>query len=107
MTQLRCAPLTARMGRSVGGQLACVTIVVGLLLSCVPAAARDVGVPIQFDHELLRQMLLTQVFTGPDHSLPVWDDGEECSHLDLSDPRVDTDAGQIRVRSASSGRVGT
>jgi hypothetical protein len=83
--------------------------VVGALLLAVPAlaAAREVVVPLRFDAAFLRQLLLTQVYTGPEQSARVWDDGSGCSFLVLSDPQVDVQEARLRIRSAGKGRVGT
>jgi hypothetical protein len=81
----------------------------GALLLGLPrmVAAREVVVPIQLDHAFLRQALLTQVYTGADQSVRVWDDGSGCNFLILSDPQVDAQNGRLRIRSAGKGRVGT
>jgi len=81
----------------------------GALLLVLPAlaAAHEVVVPVQLDHAFLRQALLTQVYTGPDHTARVWDDGSGCNFLILSDPQVEAAAGRLRIRSAGKARIGT
>jgi hypothetical protein len=78
-----------------------------LCLAAGPVAAREVVVPIQLDHTFLRQLLLTQVYTGAEQTARVWDDGSGCNMLVLSDPRVDSQNGRLRIRSAGHARVGT
>ncbi len=84
-------------------------VVAGALLLALAAraAAREVLVPVQLDHAFLRQALLAQVFTGPDRSVRVWDDGSGCNVLILSDPRVAAHDARLRVRSAGRARIGT
>lgn len=84
-------------------------VVAGALLLTLPAlaAAREVLVPLQLDRAFLRQALLAQVFTGPDRSVRVWDDGSGCNFLILSDPQVDGQDGRLRIRSAGKARIGT
>lgn len=72
-----------------------------------PAHAREVSVPVQLDHEFLRQALLTQVYRDPDTTAQVWNDGVGCNFLTLSDPRVDTLSDRLRVVSAAKSRIGT
>ncbi len=83
----------------------------GLLAALVAhgaaAQAREVVVPLRLDHEFLRQALVTQVYTDPNQTARVWDDGTGCNYLTLSSPRVDTHQGKVRVTSAGTGRVGT
>ena len=83
---------------------------VGVLVLLLPtmAAGREVSVPLTLDHEFLRQVLLTQVYTGADAPARVWDDGSGCNFLVLSNPRVDTADGRLaghqRRRGRASGR---
>ena len=78
-----------------------------LLIGPALAGAREVVVPMQLDHAFLRQVLLTQVYTGPEHTVRVWDDGSGCNFLVLSDPQVDAQNGRLRIRSGGKARVGT
>lgn len=79
----------------------------GVLLLVLPrlTAAREIVVPMQLDHAFLRQLLLTQVYTGPDQTARV-DDGKDCNFMVLSDPRVDGIDGRLRIRSAGRARAG-
>jgi hypothetical protein len=72
-----------------------------------PALARPVTVPVQLDAAFIRQALLAQVYTGPEHSARLWDDGSGCNFLLLSDPQVEPRDGRLRIRSAGKARVGT
>lgn len=76
-------------------------------LLAAPAAAREVTVPLRLDHAFLRQTLLAQVYTGPEGTARLWDDGSGCNFLVLSDPEVSEAAGRLRIRSAGRARVGT
>jgi Transglycosylase SLT domain len=78
-----------------------------LLIAPALARAREVVVPLQLDDAFLRQALLTQVYTGPEHTVRVWDDGSGCNFLILSDPQVDAATGRLRIRSGGKARVGT
>jgi hypothetical protein len=81
--------------------------VVAILLLPARAPARQISVPILLDHQFLRQMFLTQMYTGDGHTARVWDDDQDCNFLILSDPQIDTYSGLLRIRSAAQARVGT
>jgi len=66
-----------------------------------------VSVPLSLDFAFLQQALLTQMFTGPEQTVRVWDDGSGCNFLILSDPRVDARHEKLRITAAGVGRVGT
>ena len=61
-------------------------IIKALLIWPLGAAAREVAVPVRLDHDFLRQALLTQVYTGAEQTVRVWDDGSGCNFLILSEP---------------------
>ncbi|MBI2565532.1 MAG: lytic transglycosylase domain-containing protein [Candidatus Schekmanbacteria bacterium] len=77
-----------------------------VLLLLAPAQAKVIEVPILLDHAFLRRALVEQVFTGPGATARVWDDGQECSYLDLSEPRLDHNLGRLRVRARAQGMAG-
>lgn len=77
-----------------------------LFLLAAPLAAREVVVPLRLDHAFLRKILLTQVYTGPDQTVRMWEDGTGCNLLVLSDPQVDSQNGRLRIRSVGQARVG-
>ncbi len=82
-------------------------LVVSALLLSTPASGREVTVALRLDFAFLRQALLTQLYTGPEQTARVWDDGSGCNFLVLSDPQVVEHDGRLRVRSAGRARVGT
>ncbi|MFI5364460.1 MAG: lytic transglycosylase domain-containing protein [Candidatus Binatia bacterium] len=81
------------------------------LLACVltatAAAARQVTVPLHFDHELIRQALVAQLYTSPSGKAILWDDGTGCGFLKLREPAVNSAGGRIRVVTRGEARVGT
>lgn len=87
------------------GILTGVTALPLLLLLALPT--REVDVPLQLDHAFLRQALIEQVYTLPDGTVRVWDDGSGCNVLILSNPRTSADGKRLRVTSDGQARVGT
>ncbi len=71
------------------------------------AELRDVTLPIRPDAAYMRQAIVSQVFTGENETAPVWDDGSGCNFLVLSNPRVRTADGLVRLLSFAEARVGT
>jgi hypothetical protein len=71
-------------------------IAASLMLSA-DAFAREVNVPVPMDYRLIRNVLIHQLFTGPDQTARVWKDGKECSFLDLSNPQIAGVDGQVKI----------
>jgi len=80
-----------------------------VLLGCALAstAGRPVDVPLRFDHELIRQALMAQVYTTVSGKAVVWDDGTGCGFLKLREPSVSTKDKRLRVVTRGEARVGT
>ena len=71
-------------------------ISLGLLMSS-NTIAREVNVPVPLDFGLIRNVLISQLFTGEGQSARLWKDGKECSFLDLSNPQIVGQNGQIKI----------
>nr|MBA3732084.1 hypothetical protein [Gammaproteobacteria bacterium] len=82
-------------------------IVIVLCWVTTVAQAREADIPVRFNEELIRQFLVSQVYTDADGVARAWDDGSGCNYLTLSDPQVDVRAGVVQVISAGEARVGT
>jgi hypothetical protein len=67
----------------------------------------DVNLPLKLDAEFLTHAVTSQVFVDPGDSARVWDDGSGCNYMVLSDPRVDTTNGGLRLTTRGEARVGT
>jgi hypothetical protein len=83
-----------------------VPVLFAAAVAAAEPAAREVSVPMTFDHAILRRMLVEQMFTGPDESVRVWDDGSGCNFLVLSSPDVSSADDRIRVVSRGRARAG-
>ena len=84
-----------------------VVALIVLLLPGLPAAARQVDVPLHIDHEFIRQALLAAVYTSPNGKAVVWDDGTGCGYLKLREPTVGSTGNRLRVVTRGEARVGT
>lgn len=82
-------------------------IVLGCALAATPASARQVDVPLSFDHEFIRQALLAQVYTAASGKAVLWDDGTGCSFFKLWDPALNGAGNRLRIVSHGEARVGT
>jgi hypothetical protein len=82
-------------------------IVLALLGLSMESHAREIQVPLQLDNEFLRQVLIRQVYTGPNYTAQMWNDSSGCNSLVLSNPRVDSIAHQLRITSEGKAKIGT
>ncbi len=73
----------------------------------VRAETVDVTVPLMLDTAFLREAVVSQAYTDAGESARVWDDGSGCNHMVLSDPRVATAGGRLRLETRGEARVGT
>lgn len=71
-----------------------------------PAGPREVTVPIRLDSAYLREVFVSQVFSGPGASARVWDDGSGCNYMVVSNPRISAGRGVINVLMDAEARVG-
>ena len=84
------------------------SLLLGLVTaSPVHADVRSVNVPLQFDHEFIRQALLAQVYTRADAIAVLWDDGTGCNFLKLREPGVTSAGNRLRILTRGEARVGT
>jgi hypothetical protein len=83
-----------------------VLVILAAAAAATFAATRDVVLPVRPDTEYLRQAVVSQVFTDADDTAQVWDDGSGCNYLVLSDPRITTGDGLVKLRSFAEARVG-
>ncbi len=80
---------------------------VALAFAAPAARASEVRVPIVFDHALVRQRLVQQLFTAPGEAMDVWRDDSDCNTLVLTDPHVDGANGRLRITTHAEARAAT
>ena len=78
-------------------------IVFSGLLNAKPS---DTSLNLPLDYDLLRSVLITQLYTQENSTARLWKDGKECSFLDLSDPRIQGEKGQIHISNQVHARIG-
>lgn len=81
--------------------------VIAALLLPLQCIARQVSVTVHLEDEFLRQLLITQVFTQPNESARVLDDGRGCNSLVISRPQVASRSSGVTTLSTGQARVGT
>ncbi|ADE13823.1 conserved hypothetical protein [Nitrosococcus halophilus Nc 4] len=82
-------------------------LVIGLLGLSPGSNASEIRVPLQLDHEFLRQILIRQVYTGPHHTAQMWNEDSRCNSLVLSNPQISSAGPQIRLLSEGKAKIGT
>lgn len=80
-------------------------ITVGLLVSA-SGFAREINVPVPMDYRLIQNVLVNQLFTGAGQSAQLWQDGQRCSFLDLSDPHISGQGGQVKINNTVHAQFG-
>ncbi len=81
-------------------------LALALLLPAAQSLAERVQVPLSLDSHALESLLRERVFTANGDRLRLNDDGSGCQYLDLRQPRVTVDNGQILLRTTAEARAG-
>jgi hypothetical protein len=69
--------------------------------------AESFNLPLYADYSLIKNALVTQIFTGPGTTADVWKDRQGCSLLQLANPRLDGQNGQVHLINDVHVRFGT
>lgn len=72
-------------------------LAVFFLLPVSSAEAKEVNIPVQINYHYLQQALIKQLYTDADQSKEIWNDGGGCSRIVLTDPRIDSVNGLLRI----------
>lgn len=84
------------------------TLTIGLLAATVKTGLADtVNLPIQLDYSLIKKVMVSQLFKGQGGIAEVWHDKHKCSFLNLSNPRVSGEEGQIKLLNDVQAQFGT
>jgi hypothetical protein len=78
-----------------------------VLVFSTGARANPVNLPIQLDYSLIKKALVSQLFTGQNHSAQLWNDKHGCSFLNLTNPKINGVKGQIRMLNDVQAQFGT
>jgi hypothetical protein len=77
-----------------------------LLLSATHCMAAETRLAVPMDYRLIRSVLLSQLYTSEHETARLWKDGKDCSFLDISNPQLSGDKGQIKLVNNVHARVG-
>jgi hypothetical protein len=69
--------------------------------------AESFNLPLYADYSLIKNALVSQLFTGPGTSANIWKDRQGCSFLQLSNPQLDGQNGQVHLINNVHVRFGT
>ena len=83
------------------------TLLVAVLFSAMPAAAKEVRLSLAVEPPVIRDALMRTLFTDPDHRAEFWGKPGECSFFYLKDPEVDGQVDRLRVVARGEARLGT
>ena len=84
-----------------------IVLIVGLLFTGLAnAKPSETVLNLPLDYDLIRSVLVSQLYTQENGTARLWKDGKECSFLDLSDPKVHGEKGQIHIANQVHARIG-
>lgn len=84
------------------------TLAISLLVGIAKTgAAEPVNLPIQLDYGLIKKVVVNQLFKGEGGIAEVWHDKHKCSFLNLSNPRISGEDGQIKLLNDVQAQFGT
>ncbi len=69
--------------------------------------AESFSLPLYADYSLIKNVLVTQLFSGPDQTANVWKDRQGCSFVQLSNPQLNGQNGQVHLINNVHVRFGT
>jgi hypothetical protein len=82
-------------------------VVLALSLAALPAAARDVQVPLRLEYGFLEELLVAHTFTDPERTARIYTDGVDCNRVTLLRPELGRSGERLRVKSEVDARFGT
>lgn len=83
-----------------------ILLAAGLLLAAANTQAAETKVTVPMDYRLIRNVLVNQLYTGQGETARLWKDGKECSFLDISNPQIGGDNGQVKIDNNIHARIG-
>ncbi|QWF71316.1 hypothetical protein KEF85_02145 [Methylomonas paludis] len=82
-------------------------VLIGGLLGLISSAhAAETTLTVPLDYQLIRNVLIKQLYNRPDTTARLWKDGKECSFLDLADPQISAENSQIKIDNKVHARIG-
>lgn len=81
-------------------------IFAGLSLLTGNCLAAETKLTVPMDYSLIRNVLLSQLYTGEGATARVWKDGKQCSFLDMANPQISGENGQVKIRNSIHARIG-
>ncbi|MGZ4959274.1 MAG: hypothetical protein ACXV7J_08480 [Methylomonas sp.] len=78
----------------------------GMLLAVGNGFAAETKISVPMDYRLIRNVLATQLYTGAGETARVWQDGKQCSFLDMSNPKINGENGQVKIDNDIHARIG-
>lgn len=84
-----------------------IMLMIGMVFaSIVQAKPAETVLNVPLDYDLIRSVLVSQLYTQEHTTARLWKDGKDCSFLDLADPKVHGEKGQIHIANQVHARIG-
>ncbi len=78
-----------------------------MMVTTQQSSAKAFNVPLQLDYGLIKKAMITQLYTGQNHTAELWHDKQKCSYLTLSDLKINGEQGNIRLLNNVNAKFGT
>ncbi len=79
----------------------------GLLMGAASTGlAREARLPLTVEPPLIREVLMRQVFSGPDKRAVFWGEPGSCNYFYLEDPKVEAQVSRLRIVAHGEARLG-
>jgi hypothetical protein len=82
-------------------------ITASILLLWANSLVAKTSIPIQLNYPLIKNILTKQLFTGQNQSAQLWHDKHGCSFLNIANPKISGQQGQIRLLNDVQAELGT
>ncbi len=81
-------------------------LLINLMLFFADSLAAETKVSVPMDYRLIRNVLISQIYNGDGETARLWKDGKECSFLDVSNPQISGEKGQVKIDNNIHARIG-
>lgn len=69
-------------------------------------ASEIAQIKIPLDYRLIRNLLIQQLYTQQNETARLWQEGQDCSYLDISNPQISGENGQVKIENQVHAKIG-
>ena len=79
---------------------------ISLLLISTSVNSAETSVTVPLDYQLMRKVLINQLYTHSGQTARLWKDSKECSFLDLAEPQIAAENHLVKIDNKVHARIG-